>query len=96
MTNEIKLIDAIAKCHEATAKLNTLLEAFGDELAKRNKYRSVHGIDAVRFFLVQKHHWLPSVVSAMTFDDLRFALSEEMHGWKVPKNISTTLAQRES
>lgn len=61
------------------------LELFGDYLAKKNKYKVHDGFDAVHFYLVQKHHWKLSDVRAMTADDLRFVLEEEMAGWTVGK-----------
>ena len=61
------------------------LAVFGDHLAKRNNYKAHSGIDAVHFYLVQKHNWLPSTVKAMKAEDLIFCLEEEMVGWVLPK-----------
>lgn len=61
-----------------------LLFVFGDTLAKRQGYKEHRGIDAVHYYLVQKHHWLPSVVRAMNTDDLLFCMGEEMSGWVLP------------
>jgi len=72
------------RMHRSEADLLTTLECFGDELAKRKKYRGHRGIDAIRFFLIQQHHWLPSTVRAFNWEDLRFLLEEEMGGWAVP------------
>lgn len=70
----------------AEAGLTYSLEVFGDALAKREKYKSdLDGLDAVRYYLMQKHHWLPRDVNSMSFDDLRFALSEELAAWTLPK-----------
>jgi len=73
------------KLELATAELNYCLRVYGDELANRNKYKIHRGLDAVHFHLVQKYNWSPSVVRAMSMDDLRFCLEEEMHGWALPK-----------
>lgn len=63
------------------------LEVFGDTLKKREGWKSdLMGLDAIHYYLVEKHHWLPSVVRAMSLEDLRFALTEEMHGWTLPKD----------
>jgi hypothetical protein len=35
---------------------------------------------------MQKHHWLPREVNAMSYDDLNFAMSEELAGWTLPKS----------
>lgn len=61
------------------------LDCFGDYLAKREKYKFHDGIEAVYFYLIQKYHWLPSEVRAFNWDDLRFLLEEEMHGWTLPE-----------
>lgn len=63
------------------------LEVFGDSLKKSQGWKNdLDGLDAVHYYLMQKHHWLPSVVRAMSLEDLRFALTEEMQGWKLPKD----------
>lgn len=60
------------------------LDVFGDYLAKREDYKDVSGIDAVHFYLVHKFGWFPAQVRAMTAEDLRFVLAEEMQGWTLP------------
>lgn len=54
-----------------------LLSLFGDRLAKARGYQGLDGFDAIHYYLVQKHHWLPAQVRAMTTEDLAFALHEE-------------------
>src|SRR5664280_2572896 len=61
------------------------LDCFGDYLAKREKFKAHDGIEAVYFYLIQKYHWLPSQVRALNWEDLRFLLDEEMHGWTLPE-----------
>lgn len=61
------------------------LEVFGDHLAKREGYRAHEGLEAIQYFLMCKHGWLPSKVRALSWDDLRFAMAEEMAGWTLPK-----------
>lgn len=72
------------RLHEANAQLDHLLEVFGDTLAKRQGYKSVSGLEAIHLYLIDKHHWLPRDVLSMSFHDIRFALSEELHGWTLP------------
>lgn len=79
--NEIKL-----NLRRTEGELNYSLEIFGDELAKREKFRAVDGIDALHLYLIKKYGWLPGDVKSLSFDDLRFVLSEEMHGWTLPDN----------
>ncbi|NID06626.1 hypothetical protein HBF26_17155 [Luteibacter jiangsuensis] len=73
--------------HHADADLTYSLDVFGDALAEKQGYKSdLHGLDAVRYYLMQKHHWLPRDVKAMSYEDLQFALSEEQAGWLLPKD----------
>lgn len=60
------------------------LELFGDFLAKREGYKEHDGLDALFYYLIQKHHWLPSQARSLNWDDLHFLFAEEMSGWSVP------------
>lgn len=75
----------LKRLYEADGGLNYALVVFGDHIAKREGYKEVEGLEAVHFYLVTKYHWLPPQVRAMSFEDLRFVLSEEMSGWTLPK-----------
>lgn len=71
----------------AEAHLNYSLEVFGDSLRKMHDWKNtLDGLEAVRYYLMQKHHWTPSQLQAMSLEDLRFALTEEMHGSTLPKD----------
>lgn len=70
--------------HESQGQMNYLLEIFGDDLARREGYANLDGIEAVYFYLIHKFSWLPRDVRSMTFDDIRFVLSQELEGWTVP------------
>ncbi|WP_076421142.1 hypothetical protein [Colwellia sp. UCD-KL20] len=74
------------KLYRTQADLDYMLYVFGDDLAKRESYKDLDGIEAVQFYIVHKFHWLPSQVKAMTHEELRFVLTEEMHGWTAPKD----------
>jgi len=82
MTKDYKGLKTL---HELAAKSTYNLEIFGDFVAKREKYKIHTGMDALHYYLVQKHHWLPSQVKALNRDDLRFLLAEEMSDWTVPQ-----------
>lgn len=69
---------------EAEGKLAYSLRVFGNTLAERQGYQEHRGIEAVHFYLCDKYSWLPSTVKAMSGEDLRFMLEEEMHGWVMP------------
>jgi len=53
------------------------LYLIGDKLAKREGYSNLSGLNAVYYYLIQKHNWLPSQVKAMNVEDLSFCLEEE-------------------
>lgn len=68
----------------ATADLTYSLHCFGDEIARREGYKAHDGIEAIHYFLMQRHGWTPAQVRSMSDADLRFAMEEEMHGWTLP------------
>lgn len=72
------------RIHSANGGLNYALEVFGDELAKREGYRDLDGIDAIHFYLVHKFAWLPRDVISMTPEHIRLVLSQELAGWTLP------------
>jgi hypothetical protein len=79
-----KRYETLKRLHSAHGELNYSLEVFGDEIAKREGYKSLSGLDAIYFYLIHKFSWLPRDVRAMTPDDLRLVLSQEMEGWSLP------------
>lgn len=76
--------ELLKRGHEIQGNLNYLLEVFGHELADKQGWRDIDGMEAIWLYLINKHHWLPRDVRAMTKDDLRLALHEEMQGWTAP------------
>ena len=82
---ERELFEAEHKLYRTESDLKYSLARFGDHIAKREKYRSgLAGLDAIMFYLIQKHHWTPATVREMSPEDMRFALLEEMAGWSMP------------
>lgn len=57
--------------------LHKLLTVTGNNLAKRELFTNIDGIEAIYLFLINKHHWTPSQVRSMTFEDLAFCVSAE-------------------
>jgi len=87
-------IRATKDLRHVEADMHVALDIFGDELAKRYKYKEHDGIDAVHFWIIERHHWMPSVVRAMNSEDLRFLLEEEMSGWTWPKEALRALDKK--
>jgi hypothetical protein len=58
-------------------QLVTELGELGDQLAEREGYEQVSGLEAVWYYLIQKHHWPPKRVRAMHLHDLYFCMKEE-------------------
>lgn len=79
-----QMADIRAQIHYSSGALHFTLEMFGDHIARREGYKAHDGLDAVRFYIINKHGWLPRDVIAMNLDELRFLLEEEMHGWTLP------------
>ncbi|QLG93292.1 hypothetical protein HZF02_15560 [Pseudomonas yamanorum] len=73
------------RLHEAEGGIAYGLAVYGDHIAKREKYKSVEGMDAVRFYLIHKFKWVPSQVRGMSYEDMSFVLQEEMAGFTYPK-----------
>jgi hypothetical protein len=74
------------KLHSAEGEQAFHLAVFGDFIAEREKYTENSGLDAIRYYLIQKFHWLPSQVNGLSYNDIHFILSEEMSGWTLPKD----------
>lgn len=76
------------RLHQAEGDLAYMLAVFGDTLAKREGYKdpSLTGMEAIYFYIIHKFHWFPKDVRSMSTDDIRFTLTEEMHGWTAPKS----------
>jgi hypothetical protein len=79
--------EALNNRHHAIAHDFVEIECFGDHLAVREGYVKLKGLEAIHLYLIQKHHWLPSVVQNLSRDDLRLVLHQEMQAWTEPKEI---------
>jgi hypothetical protein len=92
MTTKSTKADKPETLRDATKRLRTVegerafhLDLFGDFLAEREGYNEHTGLDALYYYLIQKHHWLPSQVRSLNQSDLYLLFDEEMSGWTVPK-----------
>jgi hypothetical protein len=54
------------RLREAEGNLAYNLDVFGDTLASREGYKSVDGLEALQYFLMQRHGWLPKDVRSMS------------------------------
>jgi hypothetical protein len=59
------------------ADLIFFLHKLGDSIAKKKGYKDLDGLDAIRYFLIQKHNWTPSQVKSMNYEDLQLAMSQD-------------------
>ena len=73
------------RLYEAEGGLAYGLAVYGDHIAKREKYKTLEGMDAVRFYLIHKFSWAPAQVRGMSYEDMSFVLQEEMAGFTYPK-----------
>jgi hypothetical protein len=74
-------IELTHRLYTARGELDAMLDLFGDTLAKKQGLGSLSGMEAIHYYLVRKFGWLPKEVRAMTGEDIRFVLTEEMQGW---------------
>ena len=63
-----------------------ILTRFGYYLAEKEGYKQHKGLDALYYYLVQKHHWLPSQAKSLSIDDLQFLFAEELQSWTLSKD----------
>lgn len=76
--------ETLQRLHALRGEADFHLEVFGEQLAKRYGWRSLDGMQAIHYHLMQKHHWTPVQLREMTTDDLRLALHEELQDWTLP------------
>ena len=66
--------------YQAIAEQNHALERRGERIAKTNGWTNISGIEAVKYYLLQKHHWTPAQLDAMSIEQLRFAMRFDTAG----------------
>jgi len=74
---ERDLVAARREVIAATAGLHAFTIELGDRIGKKLNYSGFDGMDAIVLYLVNKHHWLPVDIRAMSHDDLRLVLHDE-------------------
>ena len=77
------LNDLRRESHQLNGTMDYHLELFGDELAKREKYRGIDGMEAIHLYLIRTYHWTPAYVKSMNTDDIRLVLTQEMRDFTV-------------
>ncbi|MDR1276402.1 MAG: hypothetical protein LBL72_08510 [Candidatus Accumulibacter sp.] len=82
--NDEELYNIARKVYKIKSDRDYSIDVFGGFLAKREGYKALSGMEAIHFYLVNKYHWLPSVVKGLSSDDIDFLLSEERYGWRLP------------
>lgn len=71
---------------QAEANLDYTTECFGDRLAEDGALGGLKGEEALRLYLVNKHHWHPADVSALSIKAMRDLLAAEMKGWTMTRD----------
>lgn len=79
--------EGLRRLHQGEADHTVLLEAFGSDLAEREGYTDIDGIEAVHLYLIRKYGWLPRDVLTMRPSELRLALRVEMQGWTLRPDL---------
>ena len=89
-----ELYEAKLACRRIEGQQHYHLEVFGDHLAKREGYKEHDGLDAIHYYLMCKHGWLPSQARSLSWEDLQFSLAEEMSGWTLPEEAVFALRNK--
>lgn len=63
------------------AGLDYSTECFGDQLSRKENLGGLDGRDALQLYLINKHHWHPADVAALSLNAIRDVLGVEMQGW---------------
>lgn len=66
------------------ARIGYTLAIFGDHLADFHGYKVHKGMDAIHFYLIQKHSWTRIQILAMPPAEILFAMAEEFTLWTMP------------
>lgn len=64
------------KLFVAEGEMKAVFSRLGDQIAKDQGYDSLHGMDAVHRYLIDKYHWLPHQVRSLSVDDLALLLDD--------------------
>lgn len=84
MARSSKSHEVVARYHHISGAQAFNLAVFGDQLAARESYKAHRGLEAVRYYLMVTHGWLPRDVRSLSNDDLPFATAELFEGWVLP------------
>lgn len=85
MSEKEKRYEILRKLYLNQGELDYSLIVFGDELAKRQNYKELEGLDAIHFYLIEKYNWTLSYVRSFKLEDINFLLREEMRSWTLPE-----------
>ena len=85
MSEKEKRYEILRKLYLNQGELDYSLIVFGDELAKRQNYKELEGLDAIHFYLIEKYNWTLSYVRSLKLEDINFLLREEMRSWTLPE-----------
>ena len=69
-----------SRYYQANAEQNHALDRRGERIAEKNGWIQISGIEAVKYYLMQKHHWTPAQLDAMSIEQLRFAMRFDTAG----------------
>ncbi len=66
------------------------LALFGDFIADREGYKELTEMEAIYFYIAQKHSWTTTYVKRLPFEELESLLIEERYGWTIPPDARET------
>lgn len=76
MTNKAKkeLHEVTRRAYAAEADMKACIAAKGDALSQKMGYGDLDGLNAIHRYLIDKYHWLPRDVRALTVDELQMLI----------------------
>lgn len=80
--------------HITQAEQNFITECFGDYLGASGQVPAgLRGREAIEHYLINKHHWLPAQVRALSWEDLRACLLAELSSWTLPADARAAMGR---
>lgn len=67
------------------AELACTINIYGEDLKEKNGWNVSNGRDAITVYLVNKHGWTVEHARSLSYESLKFALTEELKSFAPPE-----------
>ncbi len=80
--------------HQQAAEVAYITECFGDQLAATGKVPSdLRGREAIDYYLISTHSWLPAQVRALSWEEIQAVLHAELSGWTLSRDARAAMGR---